>query len=80
MSYAAVNKRYRANQWARDPREVRLFAGAMVEADYLRDAQSVLDYFDYPTDWSPQHAWWDATGRSTDQVVWEAAEDRGWQL
>jgi len=48
--------------WLADYRQVVVFAHILDQADEFATVNAVLDYFDGPHKWAPEHAWWVAFG------------------
>ena len=59
------------NPWFASIEEAFTFAGVLVRADRLDTPQLVLDYFEKPYKWSPEHDNWVACDRPD-------LDDEGW--
>jgi hypothetical protein len=60
------------SEWTQDLAEVVVFGHVLVDTNQLDIARDVLDYFEKPHKWQPEHELWEEAGRP------HGASDKGW--
>ena len=80
VTYATSNARYWERDWISNSEEVHSFARDMVEADYITEPSTLLDYFEKPYKWSREHTWWVANDRPDSWETWFDGETAGFKV